>query len=275
LALIVGVNLVSSYYGGRALPGEPFVFGKDRVAKDHSALIEWLQSNNIDLIATNYWIGYRLAFETKEEVRTALFQEPAHVRLQQYEREASTRDSNSIPMVLSPAQAKLVERGLRATCVQYKREERSGYVVLYDRVSPQFEVADTALRVSASVKPEAAPNAVDRNASTRWGSGMPQRPGMEFLIELEAPLLLRAVAVELGAFVHDFPRALEIEVLRSDGQTEKVLSTDDTRAVRYLQQESSRLFACVPQREVRAVRLRQQGSDSFFDWSIAELALYR
>lgn len=52
------------------------------------------------MIRTNYWIGYRLAFETEERVRFVVFQEPGQVRLPDYEEQG--RNS---PVIIDPLRA--------------------------------------------------------------------------------------------------------------------------------------------------------------------------
>lgn len=62
--LLLLVNILSCYFPQRQLLGEPFVYQQQRVSPDNSELLRWLEKNQYDFVKTNYWVGYRLAFES-------------------------------------------------------------------------------------------------------------------------------------------------------------------------------------------------------------------
>ncbi|MCB0338359.1 MAG: hypothetical protein KDD53_02090, partial [Bdellovibrionales bacterium] len=130
VSLIICINLLSNFYGGRALAGEPFVYNQQRVSHDHTELLNWLRQHQIRQVRTNYWIGYRLAFESKEEVVFSLFQEPRQVRIPEYEARVTKEQERTLPLVLVPAQADRVRRALSVYGIHYHRVDLSGYSVL-------------------------------------------------------------------------------------------------------------------------------------------------
>lgn len=268
----------SNYWGGRALPGEPFVFGGERVSKDHTQLIEWLAATNNSFVRTNYWIGYRLAFETNEQVRFITFGEPHESRIEKYREAGASYGVGRMPFVLVPTQAVLVRKALDVLGYHYKETHQSGYDIVFDVAPSQVALemlAPSDLVVSASAHGETAPNAIDGRLDTRWGSGTAQRPGMKFEVQLKNPLPIRGISLALGRWGTDFPRGLAVEVHELGGATRSLLNPGDWEAVRYLfAYESTIRFYFAPI-ATSAILFTQVGSDPIFDWSIAELEVWR
>lgn len=273
---IVGFNLASCYVHGRAIPGEPFVFKQQRVERDHSSLIAWLDSHSITYVRTNYWIGYRLAFETGERVKFSVFQEPPQVRIKSYELEAEAEGREHMPLVLVPAQSPLVEQGLSAFGISYMAEDVGGYRVLYDLKThehPYKPIPKDRMQASSSSNSGEAANAIDNNLETRWGTGAPQKPGQEFAVSLKEPIELVGFRYHLGKWFHDYPRKLRIEVISPDGTKKTILDDAASEGVRYLSYgnpEWGVYFDAIP---VQKVVLTQMGNEGFFDWSIGEVDL--
>ncbi len=277
-AVLVGLNLVSCYWHGRAIPGEPFVYGGERVSKDHSDLIEWLEERNVEFVRTNYWIGYRLAFETAENVRVALFGAPDKDRIPEWSEVAEQVDPKEIPYVLVPSQAAIVRKALLTLGYHFEEARLSGYVVLFN-VVPRFSnlkrVSSARLVASSDYNGQNADKAVDGSEKTRWGSAHPQLPGMTFSVRVEPPVLLRGMRYDLGQWkVSDYPRGLEIEAELADGSHRTLISRTDYGAVRYFDSGIGRLELFWEPMPVRSVKLTQTGEDKIFDWSIAELRLF-
>lgn len=276
-AAIVLFNLMSFYLGGRAVPGEPFVFEGQRVSRNHAELIGWLAEHNYPWVKTNYWIGYRLAFETKENVRFEMFHEPHQERISSYVREAGAFSGDK-PYVLVPAQAALVERALAALGMRYQRARVSGYVIIYG-IAPieedLAEVDDVEHRIVATYSPQLAGLALDGNLESRWASAHPQVSGMEFSVSFGTAQILRGFEYDLGEWAHDFPRALSIDFELASGEMHTLLKSEDYQAVRYFTQYEGKVRFVFPPTGVKKVVLRQTGSHPVFDWSIAELRFFR
>lgn len=285
-AAVLTMNLASSYLGGRAVPGEPFVAFGERVARDHSELIDWLDSRGVRWVRTNYWIGYKLAFETDERIRFLNSSEPFNARIPAYLADSIPYDPMSFPLVMTPRQGKLAMLGLRASRYEFKQASASGYTILYDIESPHDHLAPidpSAIVPSTELGREPISNAFDGDLTTRWGTGRPQAPGQRVRIRFVEPVALKALRYEFGSWIHDYPRALAIELVYENGERarafgpqefeglEEVFEVQTTEA----EPTISGLTAYFDGRKVRELELVQLGSHPIFDWSIAELRLFK
>ncbi len=276
LSALLCVNLMSCYWGGRSLPGEPAVFEGERVQRDHSELNETLMTLGISLVRTNYWIGYRLAFETNERVRFLVLQEPRQVRIPEYERLPEGISQDLVPLLLVPSERAIFVGAL--TMLGYSFEERAvgGYVLLYHLRRPDLHLREIPQSAVATVlaggsTPSIA--ALDGNESTRWATGAPQRHGQSFEVVFKEPQALAAFDYSLGDWPQDYPRALRIEVEVDDGAREVILSNEGyQRLLAFWKGEDLRFW--FPPREVRRVIFTQTGRHTILDWSIAELRFY-
>jgi 4-amino-4-deoxy-L-arabinose transferase-like glycosyltransferase len=276
LALTLGLSIGSTYLGGRAIPGEPHVYSGERVQKNHEPLITWLTAHNIKWVRTNYWIGYRLAFETREQVRFVTFHEPHHERIPRYREEAEELGIDRMPLVLTPAQSSLVSKGFNLMGIAFHEEEVGGYRVLHT-IAPAFPHAELIPRALIEARAgNARMNAelaVDGDVASRWGTGEPQQPGQTLELILTEPQQLGGLAFELGEWPHDYPRGLSIELIDAEGVTHTVLPADGWEAVRYAAERATRYEFRFSPRLVQRVRFIQTGADPIFDWSFAEVFL--
>lgn len=275
-ALLIFMHVASCYWGGRAIPGEPFVFKGERAARDHTALAEFLKQRQIDVIRTNYWIGYRLAFETEEQIRFLVTYEPGQVRIPDYQLAAQGQDWHRIPLVLVPSQGEIVASALDALGFRYMVSRVSGYTVVHDIVPRWQEMGALPVQglvVTSSENESRARYAIDGSVATRWGTGAHQHPEMWFSISFSTPRRIRGIDWEMGHWRHDYPRQLEIEVLRPDGTTETVLRRDAYAAIRYYLAGRSSYRIVFPAKHIARITLRQLGRHPIFDWSIAEVSV--
>lgn len=271
--LFFSLNILSSYAGGRAIAGEPYVYRGERVSRDHSELISWLSQNKITHVKTNYWIGYKLAFETNEAVTFSIFQTPHQIRMPEYQRDELVFGS---PYVVVPKQARLLRKALAALGRSYHEAEASGYVIIYDfeplyAASNLIDLSDA--KVSASSDLEDATNAIDQELGTRWGSGMPQKAGMQFTVTFPALTTVSGFRYELGAWSHDFPRGLMVEGITGTGDRKQIYNPDSHEAVRYFLDGKREKVLFEPD-QFKEVVFTQLGQDPIFDWSIAELEFF-
>ena len=291
-AVILGLHLSSAYLHGRAIPGEPFIFREQRVARDHAPLIQRLSELGISHVYTNYWVGYRLAYETQQRVTFTVFGQPSQVRIPSYERQ----DRWDIPFVLAPLQASILERALAMYHYSFIREEVGGYILLYD-LSPKAPLqlrkikAEELAKVSTNTKgKELSPlNALDGDIKTRWGSGEPQRPGMEFRIVFQEPKHIKAFRYFLGDWEHDYARQFVIKGISQSGTTMTLFSRADFETVCYYREcqvsphhdfhwpfsyEQERVYVKEYEEPLVEIIIKQIGAHPVLDWSIAELELY-
>lgn len=274
--VIGALHLASSWVGGWPVPGEPIVFKEERVARDHAPVLRWLADNHVSWVRTNYWIGYRLAFETHEAVRFLVLGEPHETRIAEYEAEGEAVPTDQIPFILTPQQAEVIEQGMRTIGMAYHRSAVGSYVILHSVQDPltRLSVIDLARLIAySSVNPESATLAIDGSVATRWGSGRPQHPGMTYRVESRDGAVIRGIRIFLGSWWSDYPRGLAIEC-ESEERTRVVLAPEDYRSVKYLFGERE-IELGVKGNPCSAITLRQVGADPAFDWSIAELQLLR
>jgi hypothetical protein len=280
--LILFSNLASSYWGGtwfkRSIPGEPVVFAGDRVSKDQRELIEWLKSRNFSWIRTNYWIGYRLAFESNESIKFIVNQEPSQTRIEQWPKEAKSIPLSSMPLVMVPTQARIIRQALNLLQIGYQEAVVSGYHVFYELSIPEETLRPVEvdqLSASANYNPALANRAIDGLEETRWGSGTAQVPDMEFVISLKTPTLIRALEYNLGTWPQDGPKGLQIEFEKPDGTRTVYFDSAGWDSIRYFLEMESRLVFRFPPQEISKVILKQTKRKAVFDWSIAEFTLYQ
>jgi hypothetical protein len=275
--LVLCIHLASNYAGGRALPGEPFVAKGERVSKNHDELNSWLLAQQIPLVRTNYWIGYRLAFETQEKVRFVQFREPYSPRIPRYEAELTTAEKDFLPLVLVPAQAEVVKLALLRQGIQFQEHLLSRYVVLFNLAPSQTQLRpyQGEMFVKTSELGTATDGAIDGNLNTRWGSARPQKDGMFFRVEFPSHPKLRAFTYDLGNFVHDQPLDLQVEVISASGVRRKLLGPGEYEALRFVRdRETSMTFYFEPQ-ETIAIELKLLRGREVFDWSIAEFRAFQ
>ena len=277
---LLGINLMSSYFGGRAIPGEPFVFGGERVSRDQRELVSWLTQRGYGMVRTNYWIGYRLAFDTGERIRFKMFRDPYRIRIASYEKEALSLDESQMPYVLVPSQGVIVREALDALGYRWDEVSLSGYVVIYNQkriVSngvTRIAIDSKSIRATSTHATEEARMAIDGDEGTRWGSHHPQTPGMTFSLELSPPRVIKGISWTAGRWGSDYPRELRLSLLLASGEERELLSTAQLHAVNYLLGEGEEVKLYFNPLEIKRVIFRQVGSDPVFDWSIAELNLF-
>jgi hypothetical protein len=275
-SILLSFNLLSTFWNGTYVPGEPVVINRNRVQKDHQEIIAVLQQLSIGWVKTDYWIGNRLAFETNEQVKPLAFGAHKDCRVPEYCERTKDEESNRlVPYLLVPDQVRAVLTGLTVQGIRYKTLQASGYTLVYD-LSSQDESFSTIqisdARTSASHGSENARFAVDGDSETRWGTSANQDPDMYFRVDFAKPTQLSGIDYSLGSVPHDYPRKLRVVVTKEDGSETEVLSPSDYSAVRYLLTGDGKFRFTFEQHTVRAVTLYQVGHDSVFDWSLAELS---
>lgn len=274
---ILVLNIASSYAGGRAIPGEPIVFAGERVSRDHSEILSVLERLDITKVKTNYWIGYRLAFETNERVTFYGSGDPRQVRIQGYESALGDSERERLPLLLVRPEAEAIRPALIRLGFSFKEIQASGYTLFYElekKGQDLVPIPSTEIARTFTQGPQMSHGALDGSSHTRWGSGKPQHPGMTFEVFFAKTQKLAAIEYDLGEWAHDYPRGLEIHLLKNDGSTVTVLSDPEFQSIRYFMQENTVVPILFPEHEVHGVRLIQTGSHPIVDWSIAELRFF-
>lgn len=274
---LLAFQLSASYLGGRGIAGEPVVYATDRVARDHRPLIEKLHAMGISHIRTNYWIGYRVAFETKEEVIFSQIGEPLQVRLPEYEK-FSSAEREMWPLVLVRSQVPVVTSALKRMGYTFSQTPAGEYLIVHDLGKAaldskriRLQPGEAVVQATGTLDPWLA---LDANIETRWGTGAPQAPGQTFVIELRDPVQLEGIEFSFAQWWADRPRELKIEVEDVAGVRSVVLSPFEARGAFELSINDGGFVVRTQKKLVRRVILTQLAHDSVFDWSIAELSLF-
>jgi len=274
---LLAFHAASAYAGGRAIPGEPIIYNWDRVSFDHKPLIDFLNSNGYRWIRTNYWIGYRLAFETREEIRFLIFREPMQTRIESYRTEGRLENEKLMPLVLSPTQAPIVNSALLALGYTFEKAEVGGYIIFH-----RLKETQTALKLvdrsnfaaHATQHDDIAKLAVDGDQATRWGTGAPQAPGMSFELQFEREQSLRGLTLDFDGWDTDFPRGLKIEAVLENGERKTLLTPEQYVVVLYYLNHEPRLSMMFEPVKAKKLVLTETESAAVFDWSIAELSVF-
>ncbi len=277
---IAFIQLSSNFDKGLVVPAEPFVASGERVQSDHGALYSWLKENRIRHIHTNYWIGYRTAFETAEEITFTLFGDFRVVRIPEYELQGGQTLADRV-YVLVPSQAREMINDLIARGYRYDQTLVGGYVIIsgIDLLYPLGEELPLSEgQVAVGSRSEWRKRMIDSNFGSRWGSGEPQTPQMKIEVTFDSPTHVTAIELDSGFWPQDAPRVLTVEV--EDESSCLVATGLQFSSARQLaegargQARSSGWLIAFPPRTIRKLRLLQEGEDPVYDWSIAELKIY-
>ena len=191
LCVLLTLHLLSAYVHGRQLPGEPIVLNRNRVAKSHTELIDFLVAHEMHWVRTDYWIGHRVAFESNEQVKFVSFGEHRDCRVPEYcERGADPDFTRFMPLVLVNDQVPVVRHGLERRGFTFKLKRLSGYILLYDIKSRYNDLRSLTLespKITASHNAAEGMNALDGDLTTRWGSAAPQSDSMWFKVMFSEP----------------------------------------------------------------------------------------
>jgi hypothetical protein len=276
VSAILAINLMSCYWDGRAVPGEPAVFEGDRVQRDHNELNVKLAALGITLVRTNYWIGYRIAFETGERVKFLVLQEPRQVRIPDYEKLPQETSEDLVPLLLVPSERPVFVGALTKLGYSFEEISVSGYTLIYNLSRPTLHlhpISSAEVVTAIGGRSTAAGAALDGDVTTRWATGAPQREGQTFEVTFSEPRSIAALEYGLGRWSQDYPRGLRIETEDGAGRRELLLSNEDyQRLLAFWKGEDLRFW--FPPRTVRRVILSQTGRHPILDWSIAELRFF-
>lgn len=278
LALLLTFQLSASYLGGRAIGGEPFVFGGQRVAHNHRPVIETLNRLGISRIRANYWIGYRLAFESEERITFTVLGEPTQARIARYE-EPTLERRELLPLLLVQAEYAVVKPALARGGFSFIEERAGDYYLIYQirREFKDQEVLDIRRVGFSSIASGNNPpeGALDGDIKTRWGTGAPQTTGQSFEIELSQAAFITGIRYHYGEWFNDRPVELKVEVEDGSGVRRVVLSRRESPGIIHLSTREPFFTLRFSPILAKRIVLTQLGNHHVLDWSIAELEVLR
>lgn len=272
VALVLAFHLMGSYWNGRAVTGEPVAFAGQRVAKDHGPVIETLDGLGIREIRTNYWIGYRLAFETGELITFVVLNEPNQIRIPEYQDTAPT-PHRLVPLLLVSTELPIVKPALRRLGIEYSEVQAGEYTVLFNLREVYPDVAALPRDVMTDVEgvgkndPRAA---IDGSSQTRWGTGAPQSPGQSFRVDLAPHTRISGFEYEFGAWPFDMAKVLSLEIEGPQGEKTQFITEREYQGIRHLSWNEPSFVVRFPDIEATKLVLTQTSKDPIWDWSIIE-----
>ena len=284
LAVVVVFNAAGNLMGSGAQQGQPVVYMGERVKADHTELYKWLETNNIKQISTNYWIGYRIAFDTKEKAIFNRFRGPKELRIPEYELKKERELENQI-ILLTNKEADHFTTALSAMGYLFRRQEVGGYSVVDSITFPQADLEQILIQPEqityflpdgTKIQPDIHPSRlIDGQPWTRWGTSAPQEPGMQLLIKLPQEPSVAGLDIDLGFWIHDAPKKLAVELVDPSGGSCTLLDTAAVSGFGYLTEDQRVWKLRFPPRKASFIRLISLGSHPIFDWSMAEIKLYK
>jgi hypothetical protein len=138
-------------------------------------------------------------------------------------------------------------------------------------------------QVQANPLNEEARLAVDGDYHTRWRTGRPQREGDFFAMAFDRPVEVIRAVLSLRGNPTDFPRGIKVVVGSGSDDLREVINqplwigpvawTD--KGYPYFDQQSQVILDFPQQVKAGYIKFVQTGRSDSFDWSIAEVKLYR
>ena len=120
--------------------------------------------------------------------------------------------------------------------------------------------------LSASHNQQKSRQAIDGNPSSRWDTGITQRPGMWFAFDMGEAKEITSIVLDCQASAFDYPRQYSVEI-SDDGKT---WSDPIVRG----QSDNPMLDMMLPGIKTRHVRISQHGFAEGKFWSIHKLEVY-
>ncbi|MFN7130486.1 MAG: discoidin domain-containing protein, partial [Myxococcales bacterium] len=256
--LVLVLNADSIYLRDRRLPAQPLHFVRDGtiVPADLSPSYEALRARGVEAVEVEYWLGYRMIYETDERLVTFPGRyEPYLARFAEAARRAWVfRDGGH-----EAWRARAKEEELRQLGLGPERLELQGLVVL---LAGDEGLDPRGWRATASHEKEPVRRAFDRNDQSRWTTGVDQAPGQWLQVDLGAEQRLDALAVAFAD--NDQPARLQIDLSRDGSEWTHVYEGSPRRIFRIA-------LGSLP---ARHLRLTQLGERRGRWWSVQELYVF-
>lgn len=294
--LLLAVVLTGQVWGNLILArlwSDPVIVERDIHLPETGELRRYLAEGGIHHAYANYWIAYRITFESGEDIVCA---EPYNQRFpgKPVKFLDTVQAATNVAYVYVTARTKdfsaeefeeaMAQLGI--TCTQ---TNVSSFTVFRDFQLPSEagiarweEIPRTNWTVTTTVNADQTGAMLDGNPRTRWSLGSLQRPGAKVTVDMGAVRNVGRLRIELGAWPTDFPRGYRIRT-SIDGRTWSVatergplnwnLFWRELHPV-FISQKGDYLTLPFPAVEARHVELELTGTSRRFDWSIGELRLF-
>ncbi len=265
---------------------QPWVAAR-RLPLSFDGLMDFMRGKNLDAAYADYWIAYRLTFESQENITATVY--PPWQKNRHVEYNKIVDAAANPAYILMETQQEFNNVLGRMGIDDFKTEPLGNFLIYYDIKLPRQPAERIPYTPDGKWKPYSnynqreAMSALDNNPSTRWTSGTTQEEGIFYEIDFGREKLIGGVEISPGANVHDYPRGLLVE-FRSDGSGWETAAKyeDITRVMHELTEIKHPLvlpaadlvieFAPVKARRIRLTTLREDGKHW---WSISTLRVFK
>jgi hypothetical protein len=294
--LLLAVLLAGQVWGNLTLAriwSDPVMVERDIHLPDTTPVRQYLADRGIHEAYANYWIAYRITFESGETIVCA---EPYNQRFpgKPVKFLETVQAATNVAYVYVTARDQgfsadefvetMAQLGIACT-----RTNVASFTVFHSFQAPGeeglsrwAELPRTNWTVTATVNGGQAGAMLDANPWTRWSLGSVQKVGAKVKVDMGDVQNVGRLRIELGAWPTDFPRGYRIRT-SVDGKTWSIASERGPlrwnlfwheHHPAFISQKGDYLTLPFPVTVARYVEIELTGVSQRFDWSIAELRLF-
>lgn len=190
-------------------------------------------------------------------------------------------DSRPTVLALRPEQAGQAKRFLRRSGWWAETGGAGGFALIKATPGPALgglvALPASAVRAESKLSPGRLPLMLDGDASTRWDSGAPQRPGMGLTLRLASAPMVAGLSLIARPSALDYPRGLMLEGRSPEGEWKRLAFTWRPRppfffngSLLLADGRGREMLSFRPQR-LEALRLALTAPHRRYFWSIYEL----
>jgi hypothetical protein len=230
----------------------------------------------------DYWLGPRLTFDSEEEIIFAL---PGNT--ERYPKYRAILDaSHNFAYVFrhsDPNRIEVFDENLRAMGISHKREDIKDFTIFHSFSYTWLkELSRQNWRAVSFRGHEGVFNAFDGDVESAWFSGEPKRDGMWFRIDLGGIYRIAGLSILPGLVPEGNMNGYSVEVSK-DGRSWVLVSHMEDRGMmprlswrnggpRF---EHPRVEVVFEPLDARYIKITHHGKDIYYNWTIAELFVYR
>ena len=247
--------------------------------KVHEELAGFMNSHKLRYAyVSNYWLGMRGTFLTREKIILIPFFKERHPPY----RQALLRSDRFAYAMDGESNTKRIKEALTALHADFKVAKVQNFWVFYDIKAPAYAVrtlSPLGLRVSGASAYPAASTIWDQNANTRWSTEAAQKPGQFIELDLgrETPDVCQVLV--FSGSLQDMPDRLEIKASLDHVHWE-TLAKNSCPIPFFWSGGKPVSLNFVPWQEfrfaphaARYIRLEQKGKRKVFWWSVLEVVV--
>ncbi len=278
---LYGNGLVYAAWGSQKMVGETLQLPDDR------PLIAFLDSMGITRAYAHYWISFRMTYETGKRIICAQPYDERFGGRYKPKYTDEVHNSSVVAFIFHPTLGipyDLFEENLKVIGGSYKKETIGPYTVFYDFVPPKIgePLSPEGWIAESNYSPEDVRNAFDRDILSRWATKSPQRPGAYFILDMGKGQSISGISMALGRFLSDSPRGVIVETSMDKESWREVVNLP--RNVGSLvwknghplfEMDNGRTELIFEPVKARYIKITQTSYANPFDWSIAELYVYK